>query len=294
MRVLVTGGTGFIGSNIARHLMEEGHEVVITGKDGEQHLQADVKDDLYDIDWDKLGKFDIIFHEAAINDTTEMDRELMFKENLHASMKLFEFAARTGCKRIVYASSTAAYGDAPAPYKEDMKMNPLNPYGESKMELDKAAMDFAKKHPDMVIVGLRYCNVYGPGEDHKGKRASMIYQLAQQMKKGNPKLFKHGEQKRDHIYVKDLVRANMLAAEAKESCIVNCGFGKATTFNRIFEILNDLMGMDRKVEYIDNPYKDMYQDYTECDMSLAKEKIGFVPKYPPEEGIKDYFESGSL
>ena len=155
-------------------------------------------------------------------------------------------------------------------------------------------MQFAQKHPEIIIVGLRYCNVYGPGESHKGKRSSMIYQLAQQISKGNPRIFKMGEQKRDFIYVKDVVEANILASKAKESCIVNCGLGKATTFNRIIEILNKALGTNRKTEYIDNPYADQYQNFTECDMNLAKQKIGFAPEYGIEKGIKDYYESGFL
>ena len=278
--------------------MKEGQGVVITGKRGEQEVKGAanvVTDELYDIRWDSLGKFDAIFHQAAITDTTVVDRELMFKVNLKASQRLFDYAKDSGCRRIVYATSTAVYGGEPAPYKEgETESKPLNPYGESKKALDMFAVSFAKENPDMTIVGLRYCNVYGPGEDHKGKMATMIYQLAQQMRKGNPKLFKFGEQKRDYIYVKDVVRANMLASKAPKSCIVNCGFGSATTFNRIVEILNGLLGTDREVVYIDNPYEDKYQSYTECDMTLAKKKIGFVPEYDIEKGMKSYFDSGKL
>jgi len=122
----------------------------------------------------------------------------------------------------------------------------------------------------------------------------MILQLAQQMRKGNPTLFKHGEQKRDFVYVKDVVAANLLAAKATESCIINCGSGRATSFNDIVAILNNVLATSRKPEYIDNPYKEFYQNFTECDMTKAKEKIGFVPEYSIEQGIKDYFESGML
>jgi ADP-L-glycero-D-manno-heptose 6-epimerase len=160
--------------------------------------------------------------------------------------------------------------------------------------LDDFAMDFAAMHPDVTVVGLRYCNVYGPGESHKGPRATMIYQLAQQMRHGNPRLFKYGEQQRDYVYVKDGVHANMLAASATTSCIVNCGSGKATTFNRLVEILNEVLSYQRKPEYIDNPYAENYQNYTECDMTLAEKQIGFIPQYTIEDGIRDYFESRLL
>jgi ADP-L-glycero-D-manno-heptose 6-epimerase len=297
-RILVTGGTGFIGSNIALELMARGHEVLITGNDAEQKLLGFkgkyLQPGLLGLDWDAIGNIDAVFHEAAMNDTTLLDEREMMRANTDASMALFEYAAAHGCKNIVYASSTAVYGATPAPYVEDKGLDPLNPYGVSKLMLDQKATAFATAHPGMRVVGLRYCNVYGPRESHKGARASMIRQLAQQMAKGNPRMFKMGEQKRDYIYVKDVVKANMLALEAKESCVVNCGSGTATTFNDLVVILNNVMGLQRVPEYIDNPYADRYQNFTQCDMTRAKEKLGFVPEYTPEIGIKDYYESGFL
>ena len=174
------------------------------------------------------------------------------------------------------------------------KQIPLNPYGESKKLLDEFAIQFAKENPDVVIVGLRYCNVYGPRDSHKGKMRCYITQMAEQMTQRNPKMFKDGEQKRDYIYVKDIVKANLLAAQAKESCIVNCGSGKAITFNEVVKMLNKILGTNRVPDYIDNPYIGKYQDYTECDMTLAKEKIGFVPEFDIEKGLKDYYETGFL
>ncbi len=296
MRVLITGGTGFIGSNIAKDLLRLGYEVFVTGRVGELDVPGaeNVGYEFWNLDWKKLGKVDVVFHEAAINDTTFMDREEMFRVNVRGSQKLFEDAFKNGCRNIVYASSTAVYGNGPVPYKENQKLEPLNPYAESKAVFDSWAEEFSSKHPEVKIVGLRYCNVYGPGEGYKGKRATMIWQLAWQMKNGNPRIFKWGEQKRDYIYVKDVVRANLLAAEAKDSCILNCGFGKATSFNDLIKILNETLGLNRKPEYFDNPYTDMYQGYTECDMSLAKEKIGFVPEYDIKKGILDYCASGFL
>ena len=298
MKILITGGTGFVGSNIALKLMELGHEVLITGSDAEQKLPGFkgkyLQPDLIGIDWDAVGNVDAVIHEAAINDTTSLDEREMMRANVDASLALFEYAEAHGCKKIVYASSTAVYGATPAPYVEDKGLEPLNPYGLSKKVLDEKAMAFAAAHPEITVVGLRYCNVYGPRESHKGARASMIYQLAKQMAKGNPRIFKHGEQKRDYIYVKDVVEANLLALEAKESSVVNCGAGEATSFNEIVTILNKTMGLDRTPEYIENPYAARYQNFTQCDMSKAKEKISFVPKYNVQKGITDYYESGFL
>ena len=298
MRCLVTGGTGLVGSNLTLHLMTEGHEVIITGHEAEQQLPGFTGKCLYPsfigIDWDAIGEVDVVFHQAALNNTRVLDREEMLRANFESSKALFHYVVEHGCKRIVYASSTAVYGRNPAPYKESGPFDLNTPYAESKKLLEDFAMQFAQEHPEVTIVGLRYCNIYGPRENHKGARATMIYQFAQQMQTGNPRLFKYGEQKRDYIYVKDVVRANMLAASAQECCIVNCGSGSATSFNRLVEILNETLGFDRKPEYIDNPYESNYQAYTECDMILAREKLGFVPAYSIEAGIQDYVESGFL
>jgi len=298
MRVLVTGGTGLVGSNVVKSLMQDGHDVLMTGSDAEQKTAGFtgkyLQPSLIGIDWDALGHLDVVCHQAAINDTQNMDEREMMLGNVTAPRALFEYALKNGCKRFVYASSTAIYGDGPAPYTEDQELRPLNPYARSKVAFEKVAAELAHAHPDAIFVGLRYCNIYGPGESHKGIRATMIYQLAQQMQKGNPRIFKDGEQKRDYIYVKDVVTANLAAMNAKASVVVNCGSGKATTFNQLVAILNRTLGTSRVPEYIDNPIIDRYQSYTECDMSRAKEAIGFVPVFDIEKGIADYTREGLL
>ena len=296
MRILVTGGTGFVGSNIVKELSGKGDEIIITGSDAEQevgkYVNKYLQPSFLGIDWNSLGKLDLVFHEAAINNTLLADRTEMLRSNLESSKELFRNVTANGCKRIVYASSTAVYGNAPAPLKENGPIEPLNVYGESKKLLDEFTMDFAKNNPDKIIVGLRYCNVYGQGETHKGKRASMIYQLAQQMKKGRPRLFKYGEQKRDFIYVKDVVQANLKASQADKSCVVNCGSGNSYSFNNIVAILKSELGTKYDPEYMENPYEATYQTNTYCDMNYAKEMINFEPKYNLEQGIADYVKNG--
>ena len=292
MRILVTGGTGFVGSNLVSRLLQEGHDVLITGHDAEQRIPGFqgkyLQPSLLGIDWEAVGAVDVLFHQAAVNDTTLLDEREMLRANVTASQELFRRVVAGGCRRIVYASSTAIYGDAPAPYREDTPARPLNPYARSKKQLEEFASGFARENPQVTLVGLRYCNVYGPGESHKGKRASMIFQLAQQMQRGNPRLFKYGEQKRDYLYVDDAVRANLLAAKASESCIVNCGSGRAVSFNDIVVQLNRVLEVRRTPEYIDNPYADRYQSHTECDMTLAKQKLGFVPEFELASGLEAY------
>ena len=296
MRILVTGGTGFIGSNIVAALIKLGHDVIITGHDSEQKIPGFkgtmLQPSFVGLDWNALGHLDAVVHEAAINDTQSRNVSEMIRANVDSSLALFEYAAKQGCKNIVYASSTAVYGKGPAPYMENQELHPLNAYAESKKQLEEEASLFAKANPEITCLGLRYCNVYGPGESHKGNRASMIYQLARQMRTGNPRLFKYGEQRRDYIYVRDVVSANMRALEAKKSAIVNCGSGISMSFNDLVRILNGVLGTDRTPEYFDNPIEPAYQNHTECDMSLAKETIGFIPKYDIERGIRDYMRSG--
>lgn len=298
MRALVTGATGFIGSNLVERLLKEGWGVVAAGMTGEQPLLAGIEKslngDLGEMDWNELGKFDAIFHQAAITNTLITDEKEMLRVNLHEPMRLFDYASKSGCKRIVYASSTAVYGAGPVPFREMDDCRPLNAYGRSKLSLDEFAREFSDSNPDMVIVGLRYCNVYGKGENHKGRMASMAYQLAQQIKTGNPRVFKSGEQRRDYIYVGDVVEANLHAAKARKSCIVNCGGGKAASFNELIQLILEVSGFKRQIEYFDNPFAATYQNNTECDMSYANKMIGFAPKYALDAGIKEYYDSGAL
>lgn len=289
-RIIVTGGTGFIGSHIATRLTEDGHEVIVTGTKTEQMPKATKYMGL-NIDFDylqSLGKIDACFHQAANNDTLDMDRQEMYFANVKSARKLFynlyEF---NNCRKFVYASSCAVYGNSPAPYIEGItKENPLNPYGESKWSFDKWSMTFAE---DASVIGLRYSNVYGPGEAHKRSRASMIYQLVKKIANGAQaiSLFKHGEQKRDWVYIQDVVEANLKALEFEGCDIFNCGSGKAVSFNDLMSVINQKMKTNVQINYIDCPFKEAYQDFTQTDMSKAKELLGFSPSWDIETGIEE-------
>jgi len=298
MRTLVTGGTGFVGSNLAFELEKQGHDVVVIGSRAEPALAGFSGTVLYRengrLPLESIGHIDVLFHQGANADTSILDREQMFRDNVEDSRVLFEYGLKNGAHHITYASSTAVYGNLPTPYREDGPVAPLNPYGESKAALDTYAMDFARNNPAVRVIGLRYCNVYGPREAHKGKMASMIYQLATQMCQGNPRIFKWGEQRREHIYVKDVVEANIRSLTANESTVVNCSSGVPVSFNELVRILNKVLGLDRVPEYIDNPYEGLYQNHIECDISRMADAFGFRPAYTVETGIRDYFDSGFL
>ena len=295
-KYLVTGGAGFIGSNIAFELQKQGHDVTIMDDFSASNFKnlLGFKGDVIAADIFKFMPedvyFDAVFHEAAITDTTVHDQKRMMEINVEAFKNLLYFAAANEIKRVVYASSAGTYGQNPCPMTESQTPMPENIYGFSKAIMDNVARDFAAEHRDMVIVGLRYFNVYGPGEYFKGHAASMMYQLYNQMKAGKrPRIFKHGEQMRDFVYIKDIVKANLCALNAKESCVVNAASGTARTYNDVIALLNKNMGLKLEPEYIDNPYP-FFQLKTEADLTLAKEKTGYTPDYTLEKGIAEYVE----
>jgi len=248
--------------------------------------------------WEYLKKeyasFEAVFHNAAITDTTIPDQKLMMDVNTNSMKYIIDACIKWGAK-LIYASSAGVYGNTEPPMKEDRGLIPENVYGFSKLMADNMVKNKMEEYPSFRAVGFRYFNVYGMGEQYKGKTASMIYQLAMQMKAGkNPRLFKYGEQKRDFVYIEDVLQANIKALERQDvSGIFNVGYGKARSFNDIVEILNRLMGTNYEIEYFDCPYE-FYQSYTEADISAIKEKLGYEPKYDLESGIEHYLKSLKL
>jgi len=177
--------------------------------------------------------------------------------------------------------------------KEAQPPQPLNVYAFSKLQMEKLAKIYGPKlkHP---IVGLRYSNVYGPGEAHKGKFASMIHQLAKQMRAGvRPKVFEHGQQKRDFVYIADLMQANIKAMHAKESGNFNAGAGASWSFNEVISELNRVLKTNLEPEYFKNPYS-FTQDWTQTDLTESARVLGYKPEYDLKRGVEAYFESGAL
>ena len=295
-KYLVTGGAGFVGSNIAKALEAEGHEVTVLddfSKNGHFKNLIGFKGDVITCDLFQSVPhdmyFDAIFHEAAITDTTVMDQKAMMEQNVEAFKNLLNFAADNEIKKVIYASSAATYGNGPVPNVETQPTHPENVYGFSKVIMDNVARQFSEDNNDMKIIGLRYFNVYGPGEYHKGKMASMVYQLYNQMKAGNrPRVFKYGEQQRDFVYVKDIVKINLCALKnGKETGVFNAATGVPRDYNAIIACLNKELGTNLEPEYIDNPYP-FFQLKTQADITKSKEKLGYEPDYTLEKGIEDY------
>jgi len=304
--ILITGGAGFIGSNLAHHFQERypKAKVVVFDKFRSQerfengnlisfgHFKnlLDFKGEVIcgDInspkDLERLEdfRFDYIFHQAAISDTTAQDQERVMRTNLNAFKDLLDLAKRHGAK-MIYASSGAVYGKLPAPHKVGQEA-PANVYGYSKLAMDH----LATSQKDVVAVGLRYFNVYGPREYFKQKTASMVLQFGLQLLRGErPRLFEGSEKiKRDFIYVEDVIQANLKAATATKSGVYNVGTGRARSFKDIVDILCKELGIEREYEYIPNPYVKQYQFFTEADIEPTKKELGYEPKYSLEEGIR--------
>jgi ADP-L-glycero-D-manno-heptose 6-epimerase len=189
---------------------------------------------------------------------------------------------------VIYASSAATYGAVSGMSREEDAAAPANVYAFSKVIMDNLARRAAADDPDWKIIGLRYFNVYGPREAHKGVPASMVLHLSRQIKAGkNPRIFKYGEQKRDFVYVKDIVQGTLRALEAGESGIYNLGSGQARSFNELIAVLNKSLGTNFEPEYFDNPHAH-YQNYTEADLTAARKSLGYEPRFSLEEGVADY------
>ncbi|MBU2213133.1 NAD-dependent epimerase/dehydratase family protein [Patescibacteria group bacterium] len=303
MNILVTGGTGFIGSSVASALEEEGHTVTCVCR-GETRTEENlgncrvdiVKGDISTPEfWEGLAEnFHAIIHCAACVDPTVSDETYMMKQNCSAFRLLLDWAEKHGAD-LIYASSGAVYGNTSPPQQVGKGEIPINAYGKSKYAMDQMARECIAKSP-IKIIGLRYFNVYGPGERCKREHASWVYHLAQTIKQHNkPRVFYDGEQRRDHVYIKDVIQANLLALHAgkEKSGIYNIGTGAPVSYNEIIAILNGLFGADLPTDYYQNPYS-FFQHHTQAEISESENKLGYKPNYPFKKGIKEYYESGLL
>jgi len=315
--ILITGGAGFIGSNLAFYFQNEhpdakvvvldsfrsgetlsngnlksfGHYKNLMGFRGEI-ISGDINDKALLKKLETEYNFDYIFHEAAISDTTALEQDLMIKTNLNAYNDLLDMAIVHGAS-MIYASSAATYGNAPSPQSVGCE-DPANVYGFSKLSMDYLSREYAKKREviqkNINIVGLRYFNVYGPREYFKNTTASMVLQFGHQLLAGkNPRLFEGSDKiLRDFIYIEDIIQANIKAMQPGISGVFNVGTGKARSFQSIVDILQRELGTNATYEYIPNPYIGSYQFHTEANIESSKEVLGYAPRFELEDGIEAY------
>ncbi|WP_416695859.1 ADP-glyceromanno-heptose 6-epimerase [Candidatus Pseudothioglobus sp. Uisw_050_01] len=309
--ILITGGAGFIGSNLVFYFQQNypnSNLVVfdcfrseLTFSNG--NLQSfghyknliDFKGDVIcgninnknDLLLLKKYNFDFIFHQAAISDTRVYDQEVVMQTNVNSFYDILNIAKDNEAV-IVYASSAATYGSLSSPQTVGQE-SPENPYGFSKHMMDQIAYRFGNENPNMTIVGLKFFNVYGPGEYYKAKTSSMVIQLGHQILDGNaPKLFESSDQiLRDFIYIDDVIQANIKACSPKINGVYNVGTGIPRSFQDIADILQNELGSNLGTEYFPNPLKG-YQMHTQANIDSSKIYLDFMPKYSLEEGIKDY------
>ena len=310
--IVVTGSNGFIGSNLIKGLNNLGHTDIIAIDD---HSNPELKENITHceisdyleiqefFDQVKTKRFDnqnieAIFHQGACSNTMEWDSEYLYKNNLLYSKELLKLANRIKIP-FIYASSASVYGDG-SEFEESIENeNPINLYAYSKFKFDQIVRQELKKN-ETQIVGLRYFNVYGPQEQHKGNMASVAYHLHNQLKDNDKiKLFEgshgygNGEQRRDFIYVDDVVKVNLWFLKNKKiSGIFNLGTGRSQTFN---DVANAVIDWNKKgtIEYIEFPEKllDAYQSFTQADITKLR-KVGYEEEFlSVQEGVFRYLSS---
>jgi ADP-L-glycero-D-manno-heptose 6-epimerase len=303
--IVITGGAGFVGSNLVHEIAKRHPEADLTVVDdfrsGSFKNLEGFKGDVIGGDLTNLDlkhyfggrKVDLVFHLASITDTTDHNQLRQVRDNVESWRNLLTYFE--GRKtRLVYASSAATYGIAAGINRLEQEPKPANVYAFAKVQLENLAHRWARENPKQIVVGLRYFNVYGPREAHKGAASSMILQLAQQMRRGQaPRLFKHGEHLRDFVYVKDIVNCTILASRARASGVYNAGSGVARSFNDIVTNLNRVLNTSWQPEYMDNPHLH-YQPHTEADLTQTTRALRYTSKYTLEKGIDDYAASGFL
>ncbi|HEX8517347.1 MAG TPA: ADP-glyceromanno-heptose 6-epimerase [Bacteroidia bacterium] len=312
--IIVTGAAGFIGSCLVGKLNAEGFKDLIIvddfsdpekmkNLDGKIFTQKVHRNDFAQWLRENQRLVQFVFHIGARTDTTEFNKEIFDKLNLDYTKAIWNICVEFGLP-MVYASSAATYGLGEFGYNDDHtvvdKLKPLNPYGDSKNDFDKWALQQERK--PYFWAGLKFFNVYGPNEYHKGRMASVIMHAHKQIKeKGMVKLFRShnpdyrdGEQLRDFVYVKDVVEVcYFLLHHRKDPGLYNLGSGKARTFLDL--VKNTFSGVNKEpqIEFIDTPadIRDKYQYFTEANMGKLK-SIGYSkPFYSLEEGVEDYVKN---
>lgn len=312
--IVVTGAAGFIASAVASGLIMQGYDNIILVDDfshpekesnWKQKQYKQMVDRKIFIEWlrENAKDIDFVIHLGARTDTTEFDWNIFLDLNLHYTQSIWQICAEQNIP-LIYASSAATYGAGEFGYKDDndlcFKLQPLNPYGRSKNEFDKWAMQQELQPP--FWAGLKFFNVYGPNEYHKGRMASVILHTFETVQKtGKMQLFRShrpdfedGMQLRDFVYVKDIVSVILHLMQIRpESGLYNVGTGHAESFLELAHATFDAMGKPRDISFIDIPedIRDKYQYFTEADMRKLRSTGYNKPFHTLREGATDYVKN---
>jgi len=303
-KFLVTGGAGFIGSNICRKLVSEGCFVrvvdnLLTGKksnladiiDKIEFIEADMGDE--EVARAAMKDIDVVLHQGALPSVPRSvdDPAATHKHCVDATFTLLLAARDAGIKRFVYASSSSAYGDTPTlPKVETMPPSPLSPYAAGKLAGEYYCSVFCEVF-GLETISLRYFNVFGPYQDPTSQYAAAIPAFVTAILKDQPPtVFGDGEQSRDFTYVDNVVEANLLAARVEHTAgqVVNIACGKAVTVNAIIALINELVGKNIKPIY--DPPRPGDVKHSLADVTLAQNLIGFKPTVPFKQGLRKAIE----
>lgn len=293
--VLITGGAGFIGSNLANTLIEHNDVVVIDDEylgtpenlddDVEYHKKCVTEEDL-------PTDVDVVFHLAALSSYAmhEEDPQRGARVNVEGFVNVVEQARNDGCDTVVYASTSSIYGSQTIPSPIDMDITVNTGYEASKMAREKYA-EYFSNHYGLTIAGMRFFSVYqgySGTEEHKGEYANVIAQFTDDIANGvPPKLYGDGEQTRDFTHVEDIVRGLELAAENELDGIYNLGTSERYNFNEIVELINEKLGTSVNPEYVENPIPDSVYVHDTCaDFSKMNAETSWEPQISLEEGIE--------
>ncbi len=314
--VIVTGANGFIGSVMVWELNQKGIPVLavvdLVSQERRPELLKNKKFEhflLKDELWDFLNKpstiekVDWIIHMGANSSTTETNAELLWETNTHYTQRIWEWCTQHK-KNMIYASSAATYGAGELGYDDDLdseQLKPLNLYGESKVKFDRWALKQGAQTPPHWY-GLKFFNVYGPNEYHKGSMTSVPFKSYHQIRDtGEMKLFKSyrpeykdGEQMRDFVYVKDVTGWMLeLMQKRPQNGIYNMGFGKARTWNALGQAAFAALGKPANIQYMDMPenLRNQYQYFTEANMNRWLQAGMSAPKWSLEDGVRDYIQN---
>jgi UDP-glucose 4-epimerase len=302
MRVLVTGGAGFIGSNLVEELVKNNTVTVVDNlSSGSLNNLKSAKDKICFINdecknlghlWSHGHDFDVIFH-LGIPSASPMYKEnkTLVGNSINDMIHVMEFAKTGSTKKVIYASSSSLYNGLPPPHAEDMKINVTDYYTEARLGIERIAELYYKLY-GVKSVGLRLFSVYGMHEEAKGKYANIITQFMWDMKKGKqPTIFGDGKQYRDFTFVKDVVKAFVFMMDRDIGCeVYNVGSGSVSDFNTVVGLLNCMMGTDIKPTYIKNPIQN-YVHQTHADTRKIY-RLGYEPDYTLERGLDELLNGG--